>query len=175
MLLIFVGSLFSIVLATAGFEFFLKMRSLRASEVNRGSSMTADRYRPMLRLLSPDDLAVLPADSPAHRKMQRLFRAKRRDLFRGYLRCLTRDYAWLLAGVRAAMVQSGTDRPDLAHALAKNRVLFAVAICKVEFRLALHTAGIGSVDISGLVEALETLRSQVSVLSAPLSASNQLA
>jgi hypothetical protein len=176
MLLIFTGSLFLIVLAAAGFEFYLKMRALRATDLNRSADravsvtafLTADRYRPMLRLLSEDDLAFVPADS----KRQRAFRARRRELFRGYLRCLARDYALLLAGVRAAMLQSGVDRPDLAQALAKNRMLFAVAMCKVEFRLALHTAGIGTVDISGLVEALETLRSQVSVL-APLSTSNQ--
>ena len=77
------------------------------------------------------------------------------------------------------MLQSGVDRPDLARALAKNRVLFAIAMCKVEFHLALHTVGIGSVDISGLmsglIDALETLRSQVSVLSAPLNTSSQAA
>ncbi len=92
--------------------------------------------------------------------------AWRRDLFGGYLRCLT---TWiggrLLAGVREVMVQSGVDRPDLARALAKNRVLFATAICKVEFRLALHATGVGNVDISGLVDALEALRGQVNALS----------
>ena len=64
------------------------------------------------------------------------------------------------------MVQSGLDRPDLARALAKNRALFVMAIYKVEFRLALHAVGMGKVEISGLVEALESLRNQVSVLSA---------
>lgn len=173
MFIIFIGALLLIVFAAAGLEFCLKMRSLKASPVNASgaSSLTADRYKPMLRLLAQDDFAFLPAD----RGLQRAIRAKRRQLFRGYLRCLTRDYALLLAGVRAVMVQSGVDRPDLAQALAKNRVLFAIAMCKVEFRLALHTAGIGSVDISGLVEALEMLRTQVTLLSAPLSASPQLA
>jgi hypothetical protein len=126
------------------------------------SPSLADRYRPMLRLLSNDDLAFVSADA----RLQRTLRARRRDLFRGYLRCLTTDYARLLAGVREAMVHSGVDRPDLARALAKNRVLFAIAICKVEFRLALHATGVGNVDISGLVDALEALRGQVSVLSA---------
>jgi|SRR5579863_8308431 len=175
MLLIFVSSLFLIVLAAASLVFWLKMRALRAIHVNRpvsaASSLTADRYRPMLRLLARDDLEFIPADS----KLQKAFRAKRRGLFRGYLSCLTRDYALLLAGVRASMVQSGVDRPDLAQALAKNRVLFAIAMCKIEFRLVLYAAGIGSVDISALVEALETLRRQVNVLSAPLSTSNQAA
>ena len=50
---------------------------------------------------------------------------------------------------------SGADRPDLARALAKNRTLFMLAVYKVEFRLALHSLGVGKVDISGLVEAFE--------------------
>ena len=153
-----------IAFGSIGLQFFLKMRSLRSARAAGGCpSLGADRYRPMLRLLSDEDLAFVSADS----KLQRNLRARRRDLFRGYLRCLTRDYACLLAGVRQAMVLSGEDRPDLARALAKNRILFAIAICKVEFRLALHATGVGRVDISGLVGALETLRGQVNVLSTP--------
>ena len=131
-------------------------------------AISADRYRPMLRLLSDEDLSFVSANG----NLRKTLRARRRELFRRYLRCLTRDYAWLLAGVRSAMVQSGMDRPDLARALAKNRTLFMITIYKVEFRLALHAVGMGKVDISGLVDALEALRSQVSALSAaaPLAA-----
>src|SRR5580698_10334649 len=157
-----------LVLITVGFialQFLLTMRSLRSRTAGgpTGNSplLGADRYRPMLRLLSDDDLAFVSADSKLHRTL----RARRRDLFRGYLRCLTRDYARLLAGVRQAMVNSAVDRPDLARALARNRALFAMSICKVEFRLALHATGVGSVDISGLVDALEALRGTVRVLS----------
>ena len=166
---LFTGALFLIVVGSVVLQFVLKMRSLRSAEAGlRATPLLAeDRYRPMLRLLSDDDLAFVSSDS----KPQKALRARRRELFRGYLDCLTRDYARLLARVRQAMVHSGVDRPDLARALAKNRVLFAIAICKVEFRLTLHATGIGNVDISGLVDALETLRGQVSVLStSPLTA-----
>jgi hypothetical protein len=162
MFLLFTGALFLIVCCAIFLQFILKMRSLRSAETGSASFVTADRYRPMLRLLSNDDLAFVSANS----KLQRELRTRRRKLFRGYLRCLTHDYAHLLAGVRQAMVQSRADRPDLAWALAKNRVLFAVGTCKIELSLALHAAGIGRVDISGLVGALETLRVQVSALSA---------
>jgi hypothetical protein len=160
MFLLFAGGLLLIVLGLIALQFVLKVRSLRSAEAGRAASMAPDRYRPMLRLLSDDDFTFISDDS----KLQRQLRTKRRALFRGYLSCLTRDYAHLLACVRQAMVQSGVDRPDLARALAKNRVLFAIAICKVELRLALHATGFGRVDISGLVNALETLRSQVSVM-----------
>ena len=60
------------------------------------------------------------------------------------------------------MAGSGADRPDLARALAKNRMLFSLAVYRIEVRLALHSLGIGTVDISGLVGAFEGLRAQVS-------------
>ena len=162
MVAMFAVALFVIAFGAIGLQFFLKMRSLHAAETGNSSLLSADRYRPMLRLLSDDDLAFISAN----KKLQSELRAKRRKLFRGYLRCLTRDYSQLLAGVRQAMVQSGVDRPDLARALTKNRILFAIAICKIEFRLALHATGVGAVDVSGLVDAVEALRGQVRVLSA---------
>ncbi|HEX4134196.1 MAG TPA: hypothetical protein VHY84_06200 [Bryobacteraceae bacterium] len=158
---LFIGALFLIVVCFAALRLLLKMRALRSAETTSRTSVAANRYRPMLRLLSNDDFAFLASNS----KLLVDLRAKRRALFRAYLGCLTRDYAHLLASVRQAMVHSGVDRPDLARALARNRVLFAIAICKVEFRLMMHATGMGSVEISGLVEALETLRGQVSVLS----------
>jgi hypothetical protein len=158
--LVFASALFLIAFGAVGLQFVLKMRSLRARQLSNSVLLARGRYRPMLRLLSDSDLALLEADP----HLKRSLKAKRRALFRGYLRCLTRDYAVLLAGVRDAMVQSGVDRPDLARALARNRVLFALAICKVEFRLALHATGAGTVDISGLVDAIEALRGQVRVM-----------
>jgi hypothetical protein len=161
MLLLFIGALAVVAFGAIGLQFFLKMRSLNSTGTSNSLMLSADRYRPMLRLLSDDDLAFVAANS----KLRRNLRTKRRDLFRGYLRCLTRDYGHLLSGIRQAMVQSGVDRPDLARALAKNRALFALSVCKIEYRLALHATGLGTVDVSGLVDALETLRSQVRVLS----------
>jgi hypothetical protein len=161
MFALFSATLLLIVLGSIGLQLFLKLRTLQTARAADAVSLSADRYRPMLRLLSDDDLSFVPAEG----KLRKTLRVRRRELFREYLRCLTRDYAKLLAGVRLAMVQSGTDRPDLARALAKNRILFAIAICKIEFRLALHAAGIGKVEIAGLVDAMEVLRSQVRALS----------
>jgi len=149
-----------IALLLFGLQFLLKVRALGAARNCRSVTLAADRYRPMLRLLAHDDLDFVGAD---HR-LRSALRARRRALFRGYLRCLTRDYSELLAGIRKAMVDSGTDRPDLARTLARNRVLFAWAICKVEYRLALHATGFGEVDISALITSIETLRNQVTAL-----------
>jgi len=149
-----------IVLLIAGgmsFQVVSRIRAMRIAETDVAPLIAGDRYRPMLRLLSDDDLEFVPAHLRAG------LRADRRMLFRRYLKCLSKDYARLLAGIRMAMVRSGVDRPELARALAKNRFLFAVAVCRIEYRLALHAAGLGRVDVSGLVAALDALRTQVAV------------
>jgi hypothetical protein len=114
----------------------------------------------MLRILSEEDLGF----ASGNRTLQKKIRARRRKIFRGYLRCLTKDYARLLSGLRRAMVESGVDRPDLAGAIAKNRFRFALALCRIEVHLQLHALGIGKVDVSGLVEALDALRGAVNVM-----------
>jgi hypothetical protein len=166
MISLFAAVLLLIAVTAIASQFFFRFRMLRAAESLPASKNIAGRYRPMVRLLSEEDIRFVAGNQLAVKAL----RAERRKLFRRYLACLTKDYARLLAGIRMVMVQSGVDRPDLARALAKNRVLFTLAICKVEYRLALHAAGIGTVDISGLVGAFDTLREQVagfSVSAAP--------
>lgn len=162
MALLVVASFILVALGLFSWQFVSRMRILSVAEESAPAVVSADRYRPMLRLLSDEDLEFVAGNS----SLRRTLRSRRRELFRSYLRCLTRDYAHLLAGVRAVMVRSGVDRPDLAQALARNRVLFVMAICKIEMRLTLHAVGVGKVDISGLVDALEALRSQVNVMGA---------
>src|SRR4051812_41203718 len=131
MYVLFPVALVLIAFGALAWEFVSRMRTIRAAEASAVPMISAERYRPMLRLLSDEDLSFVSGNA----QLNRMVRARRRELFRSYLNCLTRDYAHLLAGVREVMTQSGIDRPELAHALAKNRILFAIAICKVELRL----------------------------------------
>jgi hypothetical protein len=140
-------------------HFWVSLRTLRAVELNSSTipRNISCRYLPMLRLLADNDLEPLSKNQALLKRV----RTERRRLFRTYLAYLTKDYARLLGGLRLAMVKSGVDRPDLAKALAKNRTLFTIAVCKVQYRLALHALGIGKVDVSGLVAAFDTMRTQV--------------
>jgi len=150
----------ALLITVVGFLAILKTVHSRMQFARNASGKPAPaaaRYRPMLRLLTETGIGT--ADP-------RAFRARRRAIFRKYLRCLTRDYAQLLAGVRTAMVESGVDRPDLAKALARNRFLFMVAICRIELALAAHAVGVekiglGTLDVSGLIHGLDVLRAQL--------------
>ena len=62
------------------------------------------------------------------------------------------------------MLYAQEDRPELAQLLLRQRALFTWAVLTVEFRLLLHAAGLGPVDVSGLVGALEGMRMNVGAL-----------
>jgi hypothetical protein len=113
----------------------------------------------MLRLLSEDDLAPVKGN----RKLLRRMRAERIAIFRGYLRCISRDYARLLSGLSLSAIQSDTDRPDLAIAILRSRFLFAATLCRLDAMVVLYRFGVCGVDVSGLVEALDALRAGTAV------------
>ena len=110
MLLFFIGTLLAIVLGVFALQFFARLHAMNVVTMSQRPVPGASRYRPMLRLLSDEDLGTGGFSRPVLRKI----RAQRRLLFRAYLRCLTKDYGRLLMGIRMVMVNSGVDRPDLA-------------------------------------------------------------
>jgi hypothetical protein len=160
MLLLFITATVLILVSLVALLFSSNLRRLKSMEQSVSALPAIGHYQPMLRLLSEEDIAIA-AGNP---KLIRSLRRQRREIFRGYLRCLTKDYGRLLTGIRLAMVNSGVDRPDLAQALVRNQMVFAAALCRIQIRLMMHTAGFGQVDVSRLVGALDTLRAQVAML-----------
>jgi hypothetical protein len=119
-----------------------------------------DRYRPMFRLLDESDCEFIAAGFPGSSELRR-FRAERRSLFRVYLRNLGADHARIVGAIRDLLVQSQLDRPDLAKALYRCQLMFALAMISVEFKLGLHALGIGTVDVRSMVAAVEGLQLQL--------------
>jgi hypothetical protein len=122
------------------------------------NDLSAIRYRPMERLLSAEDERFLARQPGCNRKMVRRMRSERRKLFRNYLACLSTDFGRVSAALRLIMTHAAQDRPDLAGILYKQQVLFIIGLLNVQWRLVLHTLGLGTVDVSGLVNAMEFMR-----------------
>jgi hypothetical protein len=158
MLIIWTIALFAIA-ALAVARFVAHLQAL-AMETRPYKAIDVNRYRPMLRLLRDEECKFASSKAVSTRRL----RAQRRTIFRGYLECLTKDYNAVLGAIRGVMVRSAIDRPDLAKALLKNRVLFAVALCAIDLHLCLHAAGVGRVEVSGLVGALDALHQQAHTL-----------
>ena len=111
------------------------------------------------RAAAPDRQLSLPRlfDEESDRKARR----EKRRLFRQRLDSLTEQYSVVFTGIRQAMVDSGVDRPDLAKALLKNRILFAVTLCRIDLYLAMHALGARRAIFAGSPAAIEALWQQI--------------
>ena len=126
--------------------------------------LSLDKYRPMERLLLEDDFRFLALQSGFSAQLGRRFRSERRLIFRGYLTSLKRDFGRVSVALQTLIVHSAVDRGDLASALIRQRFMVALGMLAIEGRLLLHTAGVGTVDVHGLVESLETMQGQIRLL-----------
>ena len=148
---------------------YRKLSSQSDSEValDQCLVLSLEKYRPMERLLQEQDfrfLATQPGFSP---QLGRRFRTERRRIFRGYLRNLKKDFGRVSLAFRILIVHSVEDRGDLAASLVRLRLMFAIGMLAVEGRLLLHAAGLGTVDVSGLVASLETMQGQMRLMLTP--------
>jgi hypothetical protein len=152
MLTIWIGL---VVMGTIAILFVSRMRMMQQPAVNSRRTSSPERYKPMLRLLDKAEFEFAGSNKALRRRM---IRARHR-IFRDYLRCLAKEYGQLLAGIRLVILNADEDRADLARMLLRSRLSFALALCRIECRLQMHAMGIGDVDASGLVRAIESLRS----------------
>src|SRR5579863_2042122 len=75
---------------------------------------TTGKYRPMERLLGEEDFRFLAAQPGFSPKLGRRLRTERRQIFKGYLRSLSRDFHNISAACRMLVVHSAEDRAELA-------------------------------------------------------------
>lgn len=169
------------IVATLILAMFLIFRRLVSKERLAGLDLaalvdfSASKYRPMGRLLSESEFEYLASQPGYTAEIGRRFRADRRRIFRGYLRSIRRDFSRLYLAAKLVALYSQVDRPDLATALLRRRAEFAYALMMIEVRLALHHFGLATVDVSGLVEAIERLQTEVRQLVVPAQALTQSA
>jgi len=133
-------------------------------------------YRPMERLLSEDDIRFLRSQPGYVPGMEKVFRARRRKIFRLYLAKLRRDFGRLHLALRLMVLHAPQDNPELAKTLVKQKFVFLAGLLAVHVRLSLYALGLGwgGVDASGLVRILDTMRAELQNLMlapAPVAAS----
>ena len=120
--------------------------------------LSVESYRPMVRLLDGEDLAFLRSQPGFTPQMAANLRVQRCQIFRGYLRCLNADFSRICGAIKVLMVQSRSDRPDLAAALLRSQANFACGMAIVHFRLFLYRYGVGTVDVSSLMRIFDGMR-----------------
>jgi len=164
-----------ILLSSVGIFVFLGMAFLvlfrKLTSANRETGFPGDlenlfaplRYKPMERLLDPADGCFLASQPACNRGMMRRFRTGRLGIFRGYARCLGRDFTRVSDALKMLMIHAPVDRSALAGLLLKQRLLFSFSMMSLQMRLVLHGFGWSApqADIRNLVETLDALRTQL--------------
>jgi len=156
-----------------GLAFLFLFRKLTSSERREAlpgdleSIFAPSRYKPMERLLDPLDREFLASQPSYSRRMGRRFRANRIAAFRGYARCLGKDFSRVSNALKTLMIHASADRSALAGLLLKQRLTFSYAMMLLEVKLTLHSFGLSAptVDVSELVGALDAMRAQLRALS----------
>lgn len=147
-----------------GLAFFLVLRRLAPRSTTLPvtlewiDDLSADRYRPMLRLLDEDDLAMLIDHPGFGRAKAGRIRAERCAIFRDYLRSMSQDVGRICKAIDILLVQSQYDRPDLAVLVLKQKARFALAVMEVQVRLVMFRYGFGTVSVESLVSVFDGLR-----------------
>jgi hypothetical protein len=123
------------------------------------------RYKAMERLLEETDYQYLASRSGIDKRLEKQLRIRRINIFHSYVSCLSQDFTRICNAIKKLMVDSQVDRPDLAGLLMKQHFIFALTVLSIEFRLVLYNFGLGTPDGRELIDALETMCSQLRRLS----------
>ena len=161
MIVLLIASLIALATCGAG---CLVLRTLTRPQVstedmNDWIDINWQNCRPLERLLDPTEFQFLRDRGLSKERIKQL-RFQRQKLFRLYLRRLTHDFNGVHAVLKMAMVNSASDRPDLAQELATQRIAFHRALIGVEFRLVLYAAGFDTAPSMDLIRPMERLHAR---------------
>lgn len=134
------------------------------------SDFSLSRYEPMTRLLESEDLEFLKSQSGYRPEIGEKLRRDRVRIFRLYLTDLAADFRALHSAARVMVANSGEEHADLIGSLFRQQVTFWRAIAAIEFRLAMGGLGFAKPEVRGLIEAMETMRMELTRISGAPSA-----
>jgi len=120
-----------------------------------------ETYRPMERLLDPDDYEFLEKQDGYRPGMARELRKKRQRILRQYLQGLGRDFDRLHRTARLLVLYAPSDQPELVRELLKQSTVFWGSMAIVRLRLAVPL--LGAVDFKKLLGTTQWMRGQVAV------------
>ena len=141
----------------------------------RIQSFRGEYYRPLERLLGPEDYQFLKRQPGYQPALADRLRKERREIFRGYLGRLERDFHQLHLLARTLVRDQEQDRPELAWSLFKADAEFRWNLMRIRVRLLLQAANLEDfeqrpVDAKGLVDAAVWMQARIRLLHAPMAA-----
>ncbi len=122
----------------------------------------------MQRLLREDDFVFLSMQSGYRPEIAAGLRARRIAVYRRYVTLLGDEFNRLHKALRLLTLYAETDRAEASRVLVEQRLLFTYRLLQVHLRLAFFRFGVRPLDVSSLVETVDSMRASVQQLSASL-------
>jgi hypothetical protein len=140
---------------------------------SRIQAFRGEDYRPLERLMNPDDYSFLQRQPGYQPELAARLRRERRQIFRSYLRRLESDFDQLHRLARTLVRDQSQDSPELAMALVRTDLTFRWNLATIRFRLLLQAAHVNvaalrPVDSKGLVDAAVWMQAQIRLLNMPV-------
>jgi hypothetical protein len=132
------------------------------------SELSADRYRPMLRLLDAADIDFLRTQPGHTPELVERLRRQRIQAFRGYLKLLESDFDRVSTATQLMIGQSLNDGGVLTGRIFERRLRFGLLLCSIRLRLSLFGWGASSAEALRLLQLFEQARTDLTAL-VPLS------
>jgi hypothetical protein len=123
------------------------------------SEVRLERYRPLARLLSVDDVHYLQVELAGSPQAVRRLISGRRKVALEYLRALEGDFHVLYAAATDMLVFASESESDLASRLAELRFRFQLNLLATRVGLFVPTGA--KVEIERLIGAMQTLQGEV--------------
>jgi hypothetical protein len=145
--------------------FGILIRSVLVTRRNSGDAITAlcevrlERYRPLARLLSVDDVEYLRGELAVSPQAVRRLIQGRRKIALEYLRALEGDFHVLYAAATDMLVFAPESDSDLASRLAELRFRFQLNLLATRVGLFVPTGA--KIEVERLIGAMQTLQSEV--------------
>lgn len=150
----------SIFVCTLAYLVWKLMSSTKVRGVDPAwhKDFSVEKYRPLERLLSEDDVRFLKEQPGYEPGMEKAFRRERRKVFRSYLKNLGQDFNRLHSALRLMVLYAPETEANLATKLVQQKAVFFAGLAMVHLRLCLHGFGLGQVDVGDLVNTLAGMR-----------------
>ncbi len=117
-----------------------------------------ERYEPMRRLLSAEDLEFLRRRTRIGEDAIRKLQQDRYRIFRAYLRELSADFGRLHAQARQIAASVPESEAHVVDHLIQVQIRFKVSVALVQMRLRLHEAsGHGTIDVQSVLGPVAAL------------------
>ncbi len=114
-------------------------------------------YRPMRHMLDPVELERARALERISPEQWKEFRTQRIQAFRTYLNDLKVDFRRLEFKLRYMALAGTAEHADLVIRLNKLKAQFGLGMLLLEFRLLAFQFGVGSIEISALLDGIHQL------------------